>query len=100
MDNFVLSNVVRDKTNHIIAERELTILSNKKLIESIDCTALGISSDSESKKFKDVFLKENVYDRVESYTYTQFNNSIERPFENPAYLVGTANSKTSYLHEK
>ena len=57
LDNSALTNVVRDKPNPIISERELTILSNKKLMESIDYTALGISSDSESKKFKDIFLK-------------------------------------------
>ena len=30
----------------------------------------------------------------------QFNNSIERPFDGPAYLVGKISSNTSYFHEK
>lgn len=42
----------------------------------------------------------SVYDREQTYTYLQFNNSTERPFDGPSYLVRRAISERNRLHEK
>ena len=60
----------------------------------------GQSSDSESMESQDAYIEKDLYDREESRIYMKFNNSVKRPFDGPAYLVGKATSGTNYIHIK
>ena len=45
------------------------------------------SSDSESMESQDAYIENDLYDREESRRYMEFNNSVKRSFDGPAYLA-------------
>ena len=61
---------------------------------------INIPRENEFNTNKSSIIVSSLYDREQTYNYLEFNNSTERPFDGPSYLVGRAISETNRLHEK